>query len=310
MRRVIGLAALTEPLPRSAVTIGKFLAVHRGHQALLRATVEAARRQAVESVAITFDRHPLEVLRPDAHVPVIASLDERLALIEAEGIDTALVLEVTPELLSLEPEAFIDEVLVRKLHVAELLAGGNFRFGRGARGDLDLLRHTGAETGFHVTEVPPVLERGLPISSSRIITCVQAGQVADAGCFLGRPFSVPGRVRRGDQVGRKLGFPTANVETALERLLPGDGVYVARLIAGDQALPSVANLGVRPTVDGRRRLLEVHALDWAGDLYDAEVRVQFLDRVRDEQRFPDLEALQAQITRDADAARAWFASQS
>lgn len=306
MRRVVGLDSFAESLPRSVATIGKFLAVHRGHQALLLATVQAARREAVPSVVVTFDRHPLEVLRPGTRIPVIATLEERLERIAAEGIDVALVLPVTPELLALEPETFVREVLVRKLGAIEILAGGNFRFGRAARGNLELLRQLGAAEGFRVTEVPPVLEGGEPISSSRIAACVHAGRVKEAGLFLGRPFAVPGRVVRGDQVGRKLGFPTANVRCAGEVLLPSDGVYVARLERGAEALPAVANLGVRPTVDGTRRLLEVHALDWSGDLYDAEVRVQFLERIRSEERFPDLGALQAQIARDVDTARSFF----
>jgi riboflavin kinase/FMN adenylyltransferase len=308
MRRVLGLENLGEPLPRSAVTIGKFFAVHRGHQALLRATVDAARRQDAAAVAVTFDRHPLEVLRPGTRLPLIAGLDERLDQMEAQGIDVAVVARVTPEFLSQEPEEFIRNVLAGRLGAVEVLASQNFRFGRGARGDLDLLRAFGLECGFRVTAVEPVLEGGERISSSRVAACVEAGRVADAARLLGRPYSLPGEVVRGEQLGRKLGFPTANIVVEPARLLPADGVYVVRARWAGQSVPGAANLGVRPTTDGRKRLLEVHLLDWEGDLYGRRVTVEFLERLRDEQRFPDLEALRAQIARDVQAARSHFAA--
>lgn len=307
MRRVLGLESLHEPLGRSALTIGKFFAVHRGHQALLQTTLEAARRQSALAVAVTFDRHPAEVLRPGTEHPVLASLEERLDLIEAQGIDVAVVLTVTPELLSYEPEAFVREVLVERLGALEILASGAFRFGRGARGSIQTLRQLAPELGFTCTDVAPVQVRGERISSSRIASCINEGAVGPAAQLLGRYYSVPGVVIRGRQLGRQLGFPTANVRTEPRRLLPADGVYLVRLHdASGEGIPAVANLGVRPTVDGTQRVLEVHLLDWTGDLYDQPVRVEFLDRLRGEQRFPSLDALKEQIGRDVEAARRRF----
>lgn len=310
MRRVVGLEALTEPLARSAVTIGKFFAVHRGHQALLRATVEAARQADALAVVLTFDRHPAEVLRPGTRLPVFASLEERLDLIAAEGADVTVVAHVDADFLAQEPEDFVRAVLVDRLSTVELLASDNFRFGRRARGDMQLLAALGAEHGFRCTSIPPVLEGGERISSSRIAACVEAGRVAEAAQLLGRPYHVPGTVVRGDQVGRQLGFPTANVATPEGRLLPADGVYLARVrdcrSSDPVGSPALVNLGVRPTRGGRERLLEAHLLDYAGDLYDHPVHVLFLDRLRDEQRFPDLDALKAQIGRDVDEARTRF----
>lgn len=314
MRRVLGLEALDFPLERSAVTIGKFFAVHRGHQALLQATVEAARRLEAQSVVLTFDRHPREVLQPGWEAPVLASLEERLDLIEAQGIDVTVVASITPEFLAQEPEAFVEELLVRSLGARQVLAGDNFRFGRGARGDVALLRSLGERLGFEYTAVPPVLEKGERISSSRVAACIEAGEVAAAGVLLGRLYCVGGRVAPGQQLGRQLGFPTANVAVDPRRLLPADGVYVVEAVwdteTGRVEQPAVANLGVRPTVDGKQRLLEVHLLDWTGDLYDREVGVRFHQRLRGEQRFPDLEALKAQIRADAQAARGWFAREA
>lgn len=306
MRRIIGLEALTEPLTRSVVTIGKFFAVHRGHQVLLQTTRREAERLAAQSVAFTFDRHPFEVLRPGFVDPLLTTLDERLDLIEGQGIDVAVVAALTPEFLSQEPEAFVRDVLVGRLGAVEVLASEAFRFGKAARGDFELLRALGPELGFTAVSLTPVLEGEEWISSTRVAECVRAGEVAAATRLLGRPYSVTGSVQPGDQVGRKLGFPTANVGVDPARLLPADGVYTTRLRWENQDAPAVANLGVRPTRDGQRRLLEVHLLDWTGDLYGKPVRVEFLDRLRSEQRFPDLEALKGQIARDVEAAREFF----
>ena len=309
MRRILGLETLGEPLRQSTVTIGKFFAIHRGHQALIRATVEAARRNGGPAVVLTFDRHPLEVLRPGTEFPVIATLEERLDLIEAEGADATVVVRLTPEFLGQEPEAFIREVLVRKLGAIEVLASDNFRFGRSARGDLALLREEGSKLGFRCSSILPVLEGGERISSSRIGACVDAGRVREAADLLGRPYCLAGDVVPGEQLGRRLGFPTANVRTDPQRLLPANGVYVVRARLGKEPgplHPAVANLGTRPTVGGAGRRLEVHLLDWQGDLYGQEVRVEFLEHVRPEQRFAGLDALRAQIDRDVAAAREYF----
>lgn len=311
MRRILGLETLDEPLRRSTVTIGKFFAVHRGHQSLIQATVAAARRNGGPAVVLTFDRHPLEILRPGTELPLLATLEERLDLIEAQGADATAVVEITPEFLAQEAEEFVRGVLVGQLGSVEVLASGAFRFGKGAKGDTALLKGLGEQRGFRYTPVDSVVEGELRISSSRIAACVEAGRVREAATLLGRPYSVPGQVTRGQQVGRKLGFPTANVSHHPRRLLPANGVYVVRLLLnGDpsQALPGVCNVGVRPTVGGEQRLVEVHALDWIGDLYDQDVRVEFLEHLRPEQRFPSLDALKAQIQQDADAARAYFAA--
>jgi riboflavin kinase/FMN adenylyltransferase len=309
MRRILGLETLGEPLRQSTVTIGKFFAIHRGHQALIRATVAAARRNGGPAVVLTFDRHPLEVLRPGTEFPVIATLDERLELIAAEGADVTVVVRLTPEFLALEPEAFIREVLVGRLGTVEVLASDNFRFGCRARGDLALLREEGAQLGFRCSPIEPVLEGGERISSSRIGACIEAGAVREAATLLGRAYCLAGPVVPGEQLGRRLGFPTANVRTDPRRLLPANGVYVVRArLDGEPEFthPGVANVGVRPTVNGEGRRLEVHLLDWQGDLYGQTVRVELLEHLRPEQRFAGVEALRAQIDHDADAARDYF----
>lgn len=298
------------PSLRSVVTIGKFFAVHRGHQALLQATVEAAHSSGEQSVALTFDRHPLEILRPGTVLPELTSLDERLDLMEREGLNRAIVLRVTPELLAIEAELFVREVLAARLRAREVFSGEQFRFGRGAQGTVELLRSLGAELGFTCPRFPPVLYNGERISGSRVAASIAAGQVAEAALLLGRAYAVPGIVVQGDQLGRTLGFPTANITPPPKRLLPADGVYVGRLCWDGQTVLAVVNLGVRPTVDGRRHLLEAHLPNWSGDLYGREVRLEFLERLRDEQRFPSLDALKAQIAQDVVAAKAFLTVQS
>jgi riboflavin kinase/FMN adenylyltransferase len=311
MQRQLGLErpADTDRTP-TVVAIGKFFAVHRGHQALLQATAAAARVQNAQSVALTFDRHPLEVLRPGTTFPRLATLAERLDLIAAQGIDRTVVLPLTREFLAIEPEQFVREQLLDRLGMVEILACEGFRFGRGASGSTELLAELGERWGFRFTAVPTLDAGGEPISSSRVAQCLGDGRVEEASWLLGRPYALAGEVVRGDQVGRKLGFPTANVAYAPELLLPLDGVYVARVAVSRPGAtwdwPAVVNLGVRPTVGGRRRLLEAHLLRWDGDLYGSCVSVAFLDRLRDERRFPSLEELRAQIERDATDAQAWF----
>jgi riboflavin kinase/FMN adenylyltransferase len=308
MRILYGADLTQNRLVASAATIGKFSAVHRGHRALLDSTVAAARRREVLSVAATFDRHPNVVLRPGEPFPVIASLDERLSLIEAEGIDVAVVFPATQEFFSIEAEHFVREILLGGLGVREVLTGPRFRFGRSALGDLALLQKLGDELGFEATVVEPVLDGGERISSSRIVQCIEAGRVDDAARLLGRRYAITGFVIEGEKLGRQLGFPTANVALPEGRLLPKDGVYVVDAVVGGEALPAVANLGVRPTVDGANRLLEVHLLDWTGELYGKTVTVQFREHLRDERKFPNLGALRDQIAADVQVARERFTS--
>lgn len=303
MRRLLEFQASAESLSASVVTIGKFLAIHRGHQALLAAAVEAARLRGVPAVALTFDRHPLSVLRPGQEFPELASLEERLELIEAMGVDVAAVVTATPGFLGLEAETFARTILAGRLGAREVLSGQAFRFGRDARGDVALLQQMGPELGFCVTAAPLVLDCGERISTSRILDCLRAGRVEEAGRLLGRPFSVPGVVVEGERVGRRLGFPTANVAWAPGRMLPAPGVYAGELAAGGFRHPAAVNLGTRPTRDGRRMVLEAHLPGWEGDLYGQPVVLRFLHRLRDERAFDNLEELAEAIRRDVERVR-------
>jgi len=213
-------------LPRaSVITIGKFSAVHVGHQALIRATSEAAARRGAASVVLTFDRHPQTVLRPGPAQAALTTLDERLRLIEALGVEVAVVVRLDLPFLGQTPEEFVQRVLVERLHAAEVVTSGNFRFGRGAAGTVATLETLGGQHGFAVTVLPPVMVRGAPVSSSRVAACVESGEVERAAVMLGRPYSLTGTVLAGDRLGRQLGCPTANLGADPARLLPANGVY-------------------------------------------------------------------------------------
>jgi riboflavin kinase/FMN adenylyltransferase len=299
VRLIDGLEALTRPLPRSVVAIGKFDGVHRGHQALIRAAVQRARQEAGESVVVTFDRHPVELLRPGSQARYLTPLDEKLRLIRELGVDATLLIHLSPEFLHLLPEEFVRSVLVERLGMVAIVASESFRFGRGAAGTVETLRELGGTYGYSFQEVPPLIVDGCRVSSSRIVDCILAGRVDAAATLLGRPYALFGRVVHGDKIGRKLGFPTANLEPNERQHQPADGVYAGLLAWNDEAPhPAACNLGTRPTVGGTQHVVEAHVLDFDGDLYDRAAHLLFIRRLRDETRFPSLEALQAQIAAD------------
>jgi riboflavin kinase/FMN adenylyltransferase len=304
MKQIEGSVGDLPAFEQTVVTVGKFDGVHRGHQALLRATVAAARARGASSVAFTFDRHPVELLRPGTEARFLMPLPERLERIATLGLDIAVVLQLTPEFLALTAEEFARDILAGRLDIVQIVASESFRFGRGAAGTLATLREAGERLGFAVGIVPPVIHEGERISSSRVVRAIQAGDVAAATALLGRPYTVAGEVVSGAQLGRTLGFPTANLSPPLLQHLPADGVYVVEARRGNSCLPGVANLGVRPTVGGMARILEAHFLDFADNLYGETIRLAFLARLRDQVRFPSLDALRDQIARDVAAARA------
>jgi riboflavin kinase / FMN adenylyltransferase len=299
MRTLDGLAALARPLTRSVVAIGKFDGVHRGHQALMHAAVARARAENAESVVVTFDRHPIELLQPGTRARYLTPIDEKLRLIAELGVDATLLIHLSDEFLRLTPEEFVRSVLVEQLRTVAVVASDSFRFGRGATGTVETLRELGRTLGCRFQEVPPLIVDGSRVSSSRIVESIHAGRVEEAATLLGRPYALLGRVVHGDKIGRKLGFPTANLEPDERQHQPADGVY-AGLLAWEGSEPRAAacNLGTRPTVGGTKHVVEAHVLHFDGDLYDRTARLLLAHRLRDEIRFPDLETLRTQIAAD------------
>ena len=303
MRTVRGLESYRPEAVASAVALGAFDGIHLGHRAILGTAVTEARHGKLQALACTFDRHPMEVLQPDRAPLPITTLDERLELIAETGIDTTVVIPFTPAVAGIEAKAFVQDVLVGTLKAQEIVVGFNHRFGRGARGDAQLLETLAGPLGFRAHIVPALTVDGIAVSSSEIRAALQRGDLPSAARLLGRPYSIRGEVVRGAGRGRTLGFPTANVKTDRPLGLPV-GVYVCRLTVTARQHQAVVNVGFRPTFGETELAVEAHVLDFTGDLYDKRVTLTFIRRLREERKFPSVDALRQQIALDVAAARA------
>jgi riboflavin kinase/FMN adenylyltransferase len=299
MQRWRGFDAAPGGWGRSVVTIGVFDGVHRGHQEIIGHAVKRARELGVQAVVVTFDPHPSEVVRPGSHPPVLTEPAHKAELIEQLGVDVLCVVPFTLEFSRLSAEAFVHDVLVADLHAAAVVVGENFRFGHKAAGDIALLQRLGRTFGFSVEGAPLIADESTVFSSTYIRSCVDAGDIAAATRALGRPHRVEGVVVRGDQRGRELGFPTANLLTSTYAAVPADGVYAAWLVRGrGQRLPAAVSIGTNPTFSGRERRVEAYVLDFEGDLYGERLALDFVQRLREQRAYAGVESLVAQIHED------------
>jgi riboflavin kinase / FMN adenylyltransferase len=305
-----GPVAPLPPLPNgSTVTVGSFDGVHLGHQAVLREIDRRARDAGRASVLVTFDPHPLEVVNPGAAPPLLTTGPERLEILALSPLDYVLLVRFDRHLAGLTPEEFVGRVLLERCALRELVIGHDHGFGRGRRGDVETLRRLGASLGFDVDVVPPVDFGGQHVSSSRIRRAVAGGDLTTAGAMLGRRYGVVGRVGEGERRGRLLGVPTINLsELSPRKLLPPDGVYAVRVEWRGGSAGGMMNQGPRPTFQDGRRILEAHIFDFDGDLYGEWVRVEWIERLRDIQRFGSLEQLKQQLERDRASAVAALGS--
>ena len=310
LQRYDGVAAVPDGLGPTVVTVGMFDGVHRGHRALLdRVAAEAAAR-SVPAAAVTFDRHPLAVLRPGTEPPLLTTLDRKVELLGQAGIATVLVLEFTRELSQVPAEAFAAEVLFDALAARAVVVGENFRFGHKAAGDPDLLADLGRPRGIEVVAVPLHADGDQIVSSTRVRAELAAGDVAAAAASLGRPYAVEGTVVVGDRRGRPLlGIPTANLAVPEGIALPADGVYAGHLTdqADSLARPAAISVGTNPQF-GTERRVEAHVLDFDGDLYGHRVSVDFTHHLRGQAVFAGTDELIAQMHADIDQARRLAAS--
>jgi len=300
---------LTPRLPGPvAVTIGNFDGVHLGHQAMLARVIAVARERALAASVLTFEPHPREVLTPASAPTRLTSLREKLELLAAHGVDHVHIQRFSRAFAALSPDAFVERVLDRALQARWILVGEDFRFGAKRAGDFAFLAAAAGKRGIAVDAMPTVVHDGARVSSSAVREALARGDLSRARELLGRPYSISGRVVQGDRLGRALGFATANVQLKHNRP-PLSGIFAVQVHgAADEPRSGVASLGVRPTVKERGApTLEAHLFDFAADLYGRHLRVEFLAKIRDEARYPDLEALKAQIARDCDAARALLA---
>jgi riboflavin kinase / FMN adenylyltransferase len=285
-----------------AVSIGNFDGVHRGHVALL----EALRRQADAvhgpAVVLTFDPHPLQLLRPDSYPIPLTTTAERGRLIEAHGVDHVVLMRTVHDLLRLTAEEFFKQVVRGHFDARVLVEGDNFCFGRGRGGNVETLAELCRRDGLTLVVVPPVQLDGEPVSSSRVRAALQRGAIREATACLGRPYRLSGIVGTGQRRGATLGFPTANMER-METLIPADGVYAVRAEHDGRAWPGAANIGPNPTFGENARKAEVHLIGFQGDLYGRELSVDFIDRLRDTRPFGNVNELIAQLHADIERAR-------
>jgi riboflavin kinase/FMN adenylyltransferase len=282
-----------------AVAIGNFDGVHRGHAALLAELRAAAQRAGGPAVAVTFDPHPLALLRPDRLLPALSTLPDRAAWLQQVGADHVVVLRTTPSLLALEPADFFAKVLQEGLGARAIAEGGNFCFGRNRAGNIETLGKLCSAAGVGLAIVPPLLLDGVRVSSSRVRTAVLAGDVREAERLLGRPYRLHGVVEPGQHRGQSIGFPTANLGQ-LATLCPGGGVYAVRVPVGAAVWPGAANVGPNPTFGEQARKVEVHLIGFHGDLYGQPLAVDFIQRLRDTRSFPGVAELVAQLRQDVE----------
>jgi len=304
MHLINGLEELRERYPLPVVTIGNFDGVHLGHQALFKACVGLAREIKGTALAMTFEPHPMRVLRPAVNLPLITPLEQKLELMESYGLDVTLTVRFDENFANLSADAFVDKLIVGRLHAAGVVVGYDFSFGKKGLGDLELLKSKAESQGFVIKDVGPVIVDGRPVSSTRVRQVVHHCDLASARRLLGRHYRIAGQVTSGHgRGGRLLGFPTANLRV-MDELLPGPGVYAVLVELGDGRLIMGANnIGNNPTFDDGTLSVETHLLDFHGDLYGRNIKVHFVEHIRPEMRFDSPQELGTQIAMDVARAR-------
>lgn len=291
------------PRESALLTIGVFDGVHLGHRFLLEHLRKEAAREGALSAVLTFTNHPRTVIQPGYCVPYITTVEDRLELLRQEGVDLVLPLTFDEELSRLQAHEFVD-LLRERVNMSGLVMGSSFAMGHKRGGTPETLAQMGREKGFSTAVVEPASAQGEEVSSTAIRDAITSGDVSRASRLLGRHFVLRGEVVRGQARGRELGFPTANLDLPECQVVPGNGVYAARVVVDGVALSAAVNIGVRPTFGDGERMVEVHILDYAGgDLYGSELPVEFVERLRDELRFGSVEELVAQMTKDVEQSR-------
>jgi riboflavin kinase/FMN adenylyltransferase len=302
------LAEISRPFAGACVTIGNFDGVHLGHQWLFAEVASRAYRSGGTSVAITFDPHPLQVLRPGG-IRLISSLDQKKELIALAGIDVLVIIPFTPAFAAIPAEVFVDDILLKTIGMRDLVIGYDYAFGKGRSGDSDFLKRQGAAKGFPVTVIEACYEAGMLVSSTKIRELIAQGKVRAARALLGRSYQIRGRVQIGKQRGGKeIGFPTANLALSAEDLVPRYGVYVCQVICEGQCHGGVMNVGSNPTFGEDVLVAETHIFDFDRDIYDKPIKINMLDFLRGEQKFASVGELSAQIEKDVARAKAILAT--
>ncbi|MCX8023228.1 MAG: bifunctional riboflavin kinase/FAD synthetase [Syntrophorhabdaceae bacterium] len=294
-----------ESFPNPVLTIGNYDGIHYGHRRIIERVKEKASELSGVSMLMTFDPHPLKILNPAKLKGLITPFYVKQSLLEACGIDILIALPFDEELRQIEPERFIDEILVGALKIKWLVVGYDFKFGKDGRGTTEMLTMLSEKKGFGFEVVDAITIDGEKVGSNRIRKLIFNGEVKKAGRFLERPYSIEGRVVRGFERGKGIGFPTINVKTDFE-VIPKEGVYITEVEFDKRRYPSVTNIGNNPTFNNREVTIETHILDFNGNIYDKDVKIFFLDRIRDEEKFDSIESLKGRIALDIETARVYF----
>jgi len=303
-----GIESLSEPFARpftrSTVAIGVFDGVHRGHQAILRAAVEDAKTHNRPALVFTFDRHPAELLAPERAPAYLTTPTQRNQYIAETGADALIVARFTRELSELGPDDFMRQILKAKLGAEAIVEGEDFGFGKARMGSVDWLRGVEAQYDFTLHAIAPVSWNGVPVRSTKIRELLRNGEPQAAEDLLGHPFLLSGTVIGGQRLGRTLGYPTANLEPSLRQVVPADGVYAVRAFLDDgRIFGGACSLGNRPTIEGAGRSIETFLFDFSEDIYGRGLSLQFMERLRGEEKFDSLDALTAQMARDVENAK-------
>ncbi|MCE5199926.1 MAG: bifunctional riboflavin kinase/FAD synthetase [Armatimonadota bacterium] len=302
MSVTFGLENIPHEARGCAVAIGVFDGVHWGHRAIFDELVGVATSRGIKSAALTFDKHPTELLAPSRAPEYISTLEQRIELIQAAGVDEVIVAEFNQELASLSREDFMSIVLRGFLRARHIVVGSNFRFGRDREGDTRYLMSNAPLLGIGVNVVPAVIVAGGPVSSTRVRALLSKGDIIEANKLLGRRFALRGTVVRGEQIGRTIGYPTANIQPGTRQIIPARGVYVVESKIDHTSYTGVCNIGRRPTFGGHAQTIEVHFSGFQGDIYGHTLDVTFLRRLRDEMTFESPDMLADQIRKDLERA--------
>lgn len=297
-------------IPPAAVALGNFDGVHLGHQELIRRMVQRARQDGLAAAVFTFSNHPRNLLPKEKKVKSILSRDEKAEIMERLGVDLLFNVAFTRSVMTMAPEAFIKELLVDRCNMKAAFCGFNYNFGYKAQGSPDVLREAGGRMGFDVTEMPAYKIKGEVVSSSLIRTLIASGQVEKCMTYMGRHYDIGGEVVVGNRLGKKLGFPTSNLVIDPLMVTPPNGVYVTYCTWGGVRYPSVTNVGIKPTIGHYNKNVETHIFNFDKELYGKQIRVEFLQKTRDEVKFDSVKELSAQIVRDCREAKAFHAALS
>ncbi len=297
-------------MPSLCLTLGIFDGLHLGHQKIARRVIERASQIGGTSCVVTFDPHPRQVLNPEESPDLLTAREKKIQLIDQLGVDALCLIRFTPEFANIEARAFVNDFLIKKLRMKTIIVGYDWRFGKDRKGDVHLLRKMSKGKGFDVEQVDRVEVDGQLVSSTLIRELVLQGDLKLVARYLDRNYSITGAIVEGAGLGRKIGFPTANIEPHHEAV-PPNGIYAVWVDVAGVRKPGTLNIGYRPTVsDENRRTVEVHIMDFYHDVYNKEIEVTFVEKLRDEKKFPSLEVLSEQIKKDVEKARAVLVEQS